>query len=446
MYDLIVIGAGSAGVRCARIAASLGARVVLVEARDVGGTCVNRGCVPKKLLVYGADARRSVRRAQHLGVEVTPGPVSFDRLQAAVQREVGRLVGAYGRTLERAGVEVRAGSAVVVGPNRVRVGDEEITGAHIVVATGGEPIVPSFPGAQHVAVSDDVFELTELPRRVVVVGGGYIGVEMAGIFAGLGAQVSLVVRGPELLNPSFDHDVRHFLAEQLRRDGVDVRLGVAPLHVSDEAGGYRVVLEDHDEIEADYVLAATGRRPKTAGLGLEAVGVALGLLGEVVVDAEYRTSVPSIRAIGDVTGGIALTPVATALGSALARHLVLGEPMRVALDLVPTAVFSHPSVAMVGSTEAAARAAGYDVVTYKAQFTSMRHAIAPGPATLVKLVVDRATDRVLGLHMVGDDAGEVVQGFAVALRAGATKAHFDQTIGIHPTVAEEFVTLRTPGG
>lgn len=446
MYDVIVIGAGSAGVRCARIAASLGARVVVVESRDVGGTCVNRGCVPKKLLVYGSDVRRSLSRAARFGFEVSPGPFSFDHLQAAVQREVGRLVGAYGRTLERAGVEVRAGSAVIVGPNRVRIGGDEITGTHIVVATGGEPVVPSFPGAEHVAVSDDVFTLSVLPRRVVVVGGGYIGVEMAGIFAGLGAQVSLVVRGPALLNPSFDEEVRHFLAEQLRRDGVDVRLGVAPLHVTEDAGCYRVVLEDHDEIEADFVLAATGRRPNTAGLGLEAVGVALGPFGEVVVDAEYRTTVPSIRAIGDVTGGIALTPVATALGTALARHLVLGAPMNVALDLVPTAVFSHPAVAMVGLTEAAARAAGHDVVTFRAQFTSMRHAIAPGPATLVKLVVDRATDRVLGLHMVGDDAGEVVQGFAVALRAGATKADFDQTIGIHPTVAEEFVTLRTPGG
>ncbi len=443
-FDLFVIGAGSGGVRAARIAASLGARVGICEDNRLGGTCVNVGCVPKKLMVIGSRYPADARDAAGFGWDFSEPVLDWARFNHARDQEILRLNGIYRRLLENSGCTVIPGRGSLRDAHTVRIGDRDFTARNILIATGGRPVVPDIPGAKLGITSDEVFSLPSLPARVVIVGGGYIGVEFAGIFHGYGSRVSLIHRG-DLLLSGFDDDLRTFLAEQLITQGIDLNLGCNIARIEQTADGYRVVSRAGHVIETDLVLWATGRTPNTAGLGLERVSIATGPRGEIPVDDHLQTAVPSIYACGDVIGRVALTPVALEEGMMLARNLFGGQDRTMRYDLIPTAVFSRPNIGTVGMTEAEARTAGHRVTIYRSAFRSMKHTLSGrNERTLMKLVVDAETDRVLGCHMVGDDAGEIIQGLGVALKAGATKAIFDDTIGIHPTAAEEFVTMRTP--
>lgn len=441
-FDLFVIGGGSAGVRCARIAAGHGARVGVAEERYWGGTCVNVGCVPKKLLVMAADYGAVPNDARGFGWDMTEGPHDWSRLIANKDREIHRLNAIYCRLLDSAGVKMFESRAVFVDPHTLRVGDATVTADRIVVAVGGRPMLPSFPGAEHCIVSDAAFFLPERPRRVVMLGGGYISVEFAGIFQGLGSQVDLVMR-QDLPLRGFDEDLRLALLEALEAQDMTLHRGVSVARVDADGGAKRITLTDGRVLDAELVFAAIGRIPHTEGLGLEAAGIELDGFGAVLVDGECRTSQSHVYAIGDVTNRLNLTPVATAEGHALADTLFGPGPRAWALDKVATAVFSSPPIATVGLTEAQAAARGPADI-YLTRFTAMRHALT-GRArkTMMKLVVDQQTQVVLGAHMLGEDAPEIMQGLSIAINCGATKADFDRTVGIHPTAAEEFVTLRT---
>ncbi|MCA9566799.1 MAG: glutathione-disulfide reductase [Myxococcales bacterium] len=442
--DLFVIGGGSGGVRAARIAAGLGARVALAEEARMGGTCVNVGCVPKKLFTYASHFGEDFEDAAGFGWDVGERSFSWKRLLAAKDAEIARLNAIYERLLVNAGVAIHPHRAVVVGPNAVEVGGKRVTADHILVATGGKPWKPGIPGRDHCWTSDDLFALQDLPSSILVVGAGYIGCEFAGIFEGLGVQVTLVHRGDQILG-GFDHDVREHLATEMRKRGVQLHMGAFPVRVDPVEGGMRVHLSDGSDHLVGGVLLATGRRPYTSELGLDLVGVDLGNNGSVKVDHHYRTNVPSIFAVGDVVDHVQLTPVALAEGMYVAHHLYGKKGRKPRYDLVPTAVFTNPNVGTVGLTEEAAREQVDDVVVYESRFKPMKHTLSGrDTATYMKLVVDGESDRVLGCHVVGPEAGELVQGIAVALTAGARKADFDATIGIHPTSAEELVTLRTP--
>lgn len=445
-YDLFVIGAGSGGVRASRVAAQLGARVAICEERYLGGTCVNVGCVPKKLLVYGSHVREEIEDAAGFGWDVAPPRFDWAALRAAKDAEIARLNGVYGRLLDGAGVTTINGRGRVVDPHTVEVAGVPYTARHILIATGSWPVTPGFAGAEHVVSSNELFHLDALPRRVVIIGGGYIGTEFAAIFHGFGVEVSLAHRGAKLLASSFDGDVRRVLTETLRDKGVALHLERMVVGVERVGEAYAATLDDGTRIEADLVLCACGRKALTAELGLEEAGVVLDERGDVVVDAYYRTSVPSILAVGDVIGWVQLTPVALAEGTRVARNLFGGGPVETLdYEAIPTAVFTQPPVGTVGLSEELARERVANVAIYRSEFRPMKHTLSGrAEKTLMKLVVDRDTDKVLGVHMVGPDAGEIIQGFAVALRCGATKAQFDQTIGIHPTAAEELVTMRTP--
>ncbi|MCB9677147.1 MAG: glutathione-disulfide reductase [Alphaproteobacteria bacterium] len=442
-YDLFVIGGGSGGVRGARIAAGFGARVGLAEEKYLGGTCVNVGCVPKKLFSYASHFHEEFEDARGFGW--TSGEVSFDwaTLKRNKDREIGRLNDVYARMLDRAEVEIHRARAVIEGPNRVRVGDRSYTAANILVAVGGRPWLPDFPGREHVLVSDDLFALERLPKRLVIAGGGYIACEFASIFNGLGLEVDLVYRGKHLLR-GFDDDLRHHLANEMRKKGVRIHFDAAFASVEKTADGVKVHLTDGDHLAADAALFAVGRRPYTANLGLEAAGVEVSESGAIVVDDEFRTTAPGIYAVGDVIDRVQLTPVALAEGMFVARRLFGPGGPTVSYENIPTAVFTHPNIGTVGLTEAQARARFDRIRLYKSTFRPMKHTLSGrDEKTFMKLVVDDATDRVVGCHMIGPDAGEIVQGLAVALTCGATKAQFDATLGIHPTAAEEFVTMRT---
>lgn len=443
--DLFVIGAGSGGVRAARLAAQRGARVAVAEMGPLGGTCVNVGCIPKKLYSTAAHYAEAFEEAHGFGWPVQAPAFDWPLLKANRAREIARLNGVYEAVLEGAGVTLLRGRARLVGPNEVEVGGTRHAARHILVATGGRPVMPQVPGGEHAVSSDAMFDLPAFPRRLVVVGGGYIACEMASIFRGLGAQVTQLVRGSRLLR-GFDDDIAGFLCTEMGKKGVDIRLGTHLTHIEKTADGLQVALHDGQVLAADTVLAATGRAPNTEGLGLRELGVALGARGEVAVDAAYGSSVPSIHAIGDVTDRMQLTPVALAEARLLVEALFgQGGGARLDYDFIPTAVFTHPGVGTVGFTEAEARDRFGAVRTYQSEFRALKHTLSgSAERTLMKLVVDDATDRVVGLHMVGAEAGEIVQGFAVALKAGATKAVFDATVGIHPTAAEEFVTMREP--
>ncbi|ANN77845.1 glutathione-disulfide reductase [Bordetella flabilis] len=446
-YDLFLIGAGSGGVRAARMAAQHGVRVAVAEAAALGGTCVNAGCIPKKLLSYAAGYAEAFHESAGYGWHGQAPVLDWEALKAARAAELARLNGVYARLLASSGVQVIAGRGRLEGPHTVVVGGNRYTARHIVVATGGVPYVPDLPGRELAVTSDRMFDLPRIPRRLAVVGAGYIACEFASIFRGLGVEVTLVHRGNHLLD-GFDADVRRFLAEEMGRKGIDIKLNwtVESLARGDD-GGLTLTSGMGATCDADVVLFATGRVPNTANLGLESAGVQLDDKGAIVVDENYRTNLTSVHAIGDVSSRKQLTPVALAEAMALVECLFGAGRLSVDYDFIPTAVFTHPNVGTVGQTEAEARAAsGQDgVIVYRSDFRALRHTLSgSGERTLVKLVVDKATDRVIGLHMVGPDAGEVIQGFAVALRAGATKALFDSTIGVHPTVAEEFVTLRQP--
>lgn len=447
-FDLFVIGAGSGGVRAARIAASLGARVAVCEVGAVGGTCVNVGCIPKKLLVLGAHYADEQREAAGFGWQVTPATHDFALLMQNKDREIARLNGVYQRLLEARGVRIIRGRGRLVGPGAVEVTapDGESTrfeAKNILCAVGGQPVQPTFPGAEHVLVSDDVFRLGALPQRLLVIGGGYIAVELGCVFHGFGSQVTLVHRGRVFLN-GFDGDVRAHLDGELRKRGLDLRFRRHVTRVERlDSQTLRATLDDGETLEVDAILAAIGRQPNTAGLGLDAVGVRTDARGAILVDSTFRTSVPGVYAVGDAIDRIALTPVALAEGMLVATNLFGGGALQANYEGVPSAVFSNPPIGSVGLTEEEARAERGAIDVYKSTFTPLKQTLAGGSdKTMMKLVVERATDRVLGVHMVGTDAGEIVQGFAVALKCGATKAQFDATLGIHPTAAEELVTLR----
>lgn len=442
--DFFVLGGGSGGVRAARIAAKLGARVALCESRRLGGTCVNVGCVPKKLMVYAAEVSAQLEDAAGYGWEV-PGPARFDwpTFRERKDREIERLNGVYQRLLDEAGVRVIHGHGRFVGPHQVQVGDEVISARYILIATGAWPSLLSVVGAELAVDSNAMFSLKAIPKRAVVVGGGYIGLEFAGILQGFGAQVILLQRGPHVLR-EFDDEIGPFVGTEIRRRGIDLRTNcqITSIHRTD--GGLHVALTGAESVETDLVLMATGRVPLTAGLDLGRAGVAVDEGGAIAVNAQRQTSTPHIFAVGDVAGSAALTPVALAEGQAVAQSLFGGAEMKFEPWRVPTAVFSQPPVATVGLTERDAVKAGHGVRIFRSEFTPMSHALPERKEkALMKLVVDRETDRVLGFHMVGSHAAEIVQGLAVALTCGVTKAQLDATLGIHPTLAEEWVTMRT---
>ena len=441
-FDLFVIGAGSGGVRAARMAAQRGARVAVAEDAPLGGTCVNLGCIPKKLYSYAAHYAEAFEESHGFGWSDAAPKFDWAVLKANRAREISRLNGLYGKLLVDAGAAVLAARARVVGVNEVEVGGRVYTAANILVATGGRPVVPALPGAELAITSNEVFDLPEFPRRLVVVGGGYIACEFASIFRGLGAQVTQLYRGEQVLR-GFDDDVRHFVAAEMRKKGVDLRTGVDVERIERLGGALHVHLRDGTSHVADSVLYATGRKPNTAGLGLQELGVVLSPEGAVVVDEHYATNVPGIHALGDVIDRVQLTPVALAEAMTLVDRLFGNGQRSVDYELIPTAVFTHPSIGTVGFSEHEARARFGKLRIYRSDFKALKHTLSgSSERSLMKLVVDAASDRVVGLHMVGAEAGEIVQGFAVAMKAGATKAVFDATIGIHPTAAEEFVTMR----
>ena len=445
-FDLFVIGAGSGGVRAARFAAGFGAKVAVAESRYLGGTCVNVGCVPKKLLVYGAHFAEDFEQASGFGWSLGEADFDWATLIANKDREINRLNGIYRNLLVNSGVSLIEGHAKITGPHEVEINDQRHTANHILIATGGWPQIPEIPGHEHAISSNEAFFLKELPKRVLVVGGGYIAVEFAGIFHGLGAKTSLLYRG-EMFLRGFDGAVRKHLHEELVKRGMDVQFNADIERIDKQPdGSLKATLKDGRELIADCVFYATGRRPMLDNLGLENTGVKLDKRGFVEVDDLYQSAEPSILAIGDVIGRVQLTPVALAEGMAVARRLFKPEQYRpVDYRMIPTAVFSLPNIGTVGLSEEQAVEAGHKVQIFESSFRPMKLTLTEcQERTLMKLVVDADTDKVLGCHMVGPEAGEIVQGLAIALKAGATKQHFDETIGVHPTAAEEFVTMRTP--
>lgn len=459
-FDLFVIGGGSGGVRAARMAAQRGVRVALAEAGGVngsdagaglGGTCVNVGCIPKKLYSYCAHFAESFEESHGFGWEGAAPVLNWETLKTNRAKEISRLNGVYSQLLGGAGVTVILSHAKLVDAHTVEIDDgKRFTAKHILIATGGTPSVPHMTGREHVLTSNDMFDLDPFPNRLLVVGGGYIACEFASIFNGLGAQVTQLYRGAQVLR-GFDDEVRHFVAAEMVKTGVNLRLGADVASIARVADGLQVTLAgaENAPITVDQVLYATGRVPNVTGLGLKAVGVAQGKDGAIVVNDDYQTSIPSIYALGDVTARLQLTPVALGEAMVLVDHLFgpqAGKAARsMSYQFIPTAVFTHPNIGTVGYAEADARAQFGAVTVFRSEFKALKHTLSgSSERTLMKLVVEDATDRVVGLHMVGADAGEVVQGFAVAMKAGATKAMFDSTIGIHPTLAEEFVTMREP--
>jgi glutathione reductase (NADPH) len=443
-FDLFVIGAGSGGVRAARVAAARGARVAVAESDRLGGTCVNVGCVPKKLMVYASQFGGAFTDSRGFGWEPGNAVFNWPDLIAAKDAEIDRLNCVYQDLLAGSGVEILEGRARLIDRHTVEVSGSNHTARTLLIATGGRPFVPDIPGAELGVVSDAVFTLPELPHRVAIIGGGYIAVEFAGVFNGLGAEVSLVYRGPLFLR-GFDQDIRATLAGEMSKRGVDLKFNCSVVRLEKTRNGAIAVHgRDGESVVADLVLWATGRVPNTGGIGLEEAGVELSNNGAVIVDHLSRSTVANIWAIGDCTDRVALTPVA--IGEAMALVSTLeGTETVMDYENIPTAVFSCPQVGTVGLTEAEALAGSSPPVIYRSSFRPMIHTLSGRDEhTMMKLVVDGSTDRVLGVHMVGPDAGEIIQGFAVALKCGATKAQFDATVGIHPTAAEEFVTMREP--
>jgi glutathione reductase (NADPH) len=443
-FDLFVIGAGSAGVRASRMASSYGAKVAIAEESRVGGTCVIRGCVPKKLMVYASHFHEDFTDAANYGWSIGEAHFDWATLIANKDREIDRLNGLYKKTLAGANVTLLEQRATLVDRNSVDVGGRLVTAKQILIAVGGWPEKPAVPGIELAITSNEVFHLPDLPHRVVVVGGGYIAVEFAGIFAGLGAEVTQLYRGTQILR-GFDDDIRHFLAAEIGKKGIDLRVNSDVAKIERRTDGLLVTLQDGATITADCVLYATGRRPKTSGLGLEAVGVSLDEAGAVKVDAYSKTNIDNIHAIGDCTNRVNLTPVAIKEGMAYADTVFGNKPWPMDHSNIASAVFSQPPVGTVGLTEAQARRQYGELDIYKANFRPMKHTISGrDERTLMKLVVDRKSQVVLGAHMVGLDAGEIIQGIAIAVKMRATKQQFDQTVAIHPTAAEEFVTMRIP--
>jgi len=441
-FDLLTIGAGSGGVASSRRAGTYGARVAICEELRVGGTCVLRGCVPKKLLVYGAQFADAFADAEGFGWTVPPADFDWPKLIAAKDKEIGQLSQIYINMLNNSSVEIINGHAALADAHTVEVAGRNYTAGNILIATGSWPETPDIPGIEHVISSNEALDLEKLPRRIVIVGGGYIAVEFAGIFSGFGSEVVELIRRPELLY-GFDDDIRVALGEEMRLRGVDIRGRTQVAQIDKTARGYLVTTTAGNTIETDLVMYATGRRPNTKGMGLAEVGVRINEAGAVIVDEWQRSSVPNIYAIGDVTDRINLTPVAIAEGRAIAETLYNNNPTKMDHTHVPSAVFSQPPIGAVGLTEERACREYGEVDVYMARFKPMKNTLSGREErTLMKLVVDANTDRVLGCHMLGPDAPEIIQGLAVAVKCGATKRQFDQTVGIHPSAAEEFVTMR----
>ncbi len=444
-YDLFVIGAGSGGVRASRMAAGFGARVAVAEDRYMGGTCVNVGCVPKKLFVYGSEYMQHLNEGAGFGVFVAGKTFSWETLRDNKTREIERLNGIYNNLLNNSGVELISGRATLIGPNEVEVAGQTFTAKNILIATGGWPFVPDIPGKEHMITSNEVFYLDEFPEKALVLGAGYIAVEFAGIFNGLGAETELVFRGEQMLR-GFDEEVREFVSDEIAKKGVKVTAQDNVVSIEKLPNGQlKAALQSGEERVVDQILCATGRRPNVAGLGLESAGVELNDAGAIAVNDQFQTSVEHIYAIGDVVDRIQLTPVALAEGMFIANRL-FGDKDYPELDYenIPTAVFCQPNIGTVGLTEEQARVHCRRLRIYTSSFKPMKHTLSgEDERSLMKLIVDDASDKVVGAHMVGPEAGEIVQGLAIAMKAGATKAHFDSTVGVHPTAAEEFVTLRT---
>jgi len=441
-YDLFVIGAGSGGVRASRISSSFGAKVAIAEEYRVGGTCVIRGCVPKKLFVYASHFSEDFEDAANYGWTVGEASHDWKTLIKNKDVEIDRLNGIYHTILSNNNVELYESRAEIIDQNTVRVGDKTVTAKYILIATGGTPVMPDVPGIEHAISSNEAFHLEDMPKRVVVVGGGYIAVEFAGIFNGLGADVIQLYRGEQILR-GFDHHVQAMVAQEITKKGIDLRVQSKPANIEKTDTGLVVTLEDGSVIETDAIMYATGRRPNVHGLGLENVGIQTKPNGAIVVDEYSKTTADNIYAVGDVTDRIALTPVAIHEGMAFAETVFAGKPRAFDHSDVPSAVFSQPPVGSVGLTEAEAREKYGEVDIYKSEFRPMKQTLTLGSErAMVKLIVDPKSDRVVGVHIVGADAGEIIQGIGIAVKCGATKEQFDATVGVHPTLAEEIVTMR----
>ena len=444
-FDLFVIGAGSGGVRAARIAAGHGARVGICESSRVGGTCVIRGCVPKKLLSYAAHFAEEFEDAAGYGWEVGETRFSWSRLIENKDREIDRLNQVYLRLLADSGVALYPVHGKLLDSHQVQLGEDIVSADRILIATGGRPWKLEIPGAEHSITSDDAFHLDSLPERVIVVGGGFIACEFAGIFNGLGSEVVLVYRGEQILR-GFDQDVRDTLAAEMQKKGIEIRLNINVTELIRHSDGQITAkLDDGSELQADTVMFATGRVPNVEGLGLRDAGVHALPGGVIPVDEFSRTNLSNVYAVGDVTNRVNLTPVALMEGHAFADSEFGGNPRPVNHRFIPSAVFSHPPVATVGFSEREAQVHYGELEVYMSIFTPLKHTLSGRKEkTMMKLLVQKSSGKVVGLHMVGMDAPEIVQGFAVALKSGLTKQQFDQTIGIHPTAAEELVTMRVP--
>jgi glutathione reductase (NADPH) len=443
-YDLFVIGGGSGGVRAARVAAQHGVRVAIAEEYRYGGTCVIRGCVPKKLLVYASLYREQLEDARGFGWTVPEPRFDWKALIAAKDAEIDRLEGIYARNVAAAGAEVLRTRATVADPHKVRLGDgREVSAKHILIATGAYPFVPEFEGAELAITSNEMFHLEALPPRIVIVGGGYIACEFAGIMNGLGSRVTQLYRG-EMILRGFDDEVRGHVTAEMQGKGVAIHCGATVSSIRRTDDGLRVICTDGAEIAADCVLYATGRHPNTEGLGLAEIGVRLGERGEVIVDEWSQSSVPSIYAVGDVTDRLALTPVAIREGHAFADTVFGATPTRADHALVPTAVFTQPEIGTIGPTEAEARARA-DIEVFASTFRPMQATLSGrDERMLMKMIVEKGSGRVLGVHIVGHGAAEMIQMAGIAVKMGATKADFDRTVAVHPTAAEELVTMRAP--
>jgi glutathione reductase (NADPH) len=443
-YDLFVIGAGSGGVRAARVAAAYGARVAVAEEYRVGGTCVIRGCVPKKMLVYASHFAEDLRHAARFGWDIDGASFDWPRLRDIVQHDVTRLEGLYTQTLHNHNVRVYPLRATVTGANEVTLADgRKVSAAKILIATGGWPAKPEVPGAEYGITSNEVFHLDALPKRVVIAGAGYIANEFANILHEFGCNVTLMTRGDRMLR-GYDTEIVDHLLNISRAKGIDIRLNFPFSAIEKQANGsFIVVGGDIGKIETDLVMFAIGRVPNTLGLGLETVGVVLDSAGAIRVDEQNRTNVESIYAVGDVTNRVQLTPVAIREGQAFADTVFGGKPHVVDYHLIPSAVFSNPPLAGVGLTEDQARAAQTDIKIYRSDFRPMKNVLAgSAERALYKMIVDAKNDRVLGLHMISPDAPEILQVAAVAIKAGLTKTAFDDTVALHPSMAEELVLLK----
>ena len=445
-FDLFVIGAGSGGVRAARMSASHGARVAVAEEYRVGGTCVIRGCVPKKLFVYASHFAEEFGDAAGFGWTVANATFDWPTLVKNKDAEIDRLNGIYIKNLEASGVEILTGRAVLKDANTVHMDGRDISAKNILIAVGGTPFKPQIEGIEHAITSNEAFHIEVLPKDIIIVGGGYIAVEFAGIFNGLGVNTTQVYRGAQVLR-GFDNEVRDHVAAEMVAKGITIKTDSDISKIEPVDDGFNVTYQDGSSQTTGLVMYATGRVPMTDALGLEQAGVELGAKGEIKVDAYSKTNIDNIYAVGDVTARAELTPVAIREGAAFAETVFNDNPMAVEHSVIPTAVFSQPSIGTVGASEEAAREAGHDIDVYAASFRPMKNTLSGNAEKmLMKLVVDKADDKVLGLHIVGPDAGEMIQAFGVAVTMGATKAQFDETIAVHPTAAEELVTFKQPRG